>query len=181
MRMPQHAAVGLFRPPLAFPLLAEAHRADTDKALENYLAELNAYCNAMEARHDEQPLSEDEFELVFHLRQTLNAAASHDTQTTELLAYYRQALTAGQQLAAAQVPTLAQALRPDWESIAMRCFEKLALHLPPREPSELEKRIHGFLDQPSMQARAALPLDHRRALAGITSHDLAHESGTPRP
>lgn len=60
---------------------------------------------------------------------------------------------------------------PDWEAIA----SQLAGLLPPTAPTALMSRCRAFLDSPAMQARAALPLAQRMALAEITSHHL----GTP--
>jgi hypothetical protein len=84
-------------------------------------------------------------------------------------------------------PTLAlacqrEAVQPraplNWEAIAFRLLDRLQQYEPElaREPSDLVKRVRAHLDSPSMKARAALPIEHRRALAGITSHSL-----TPTP
>ena len=161
--------VGLFRPPLAVPRLAENRRATHGQALTNYLTPLVEYCDRQE-ENDELSLSQ--FEHVQRIREAVVALVAYDKSSEELLDYYRRSLTAGQEIAAAQVPSLEQALAPDWEAIAMRCFAKLEQHLPPREPSDLEKRIRRHLDQPHMQARAALPLEQRRALAAINSYTL---------
>jgi hypothetical protein len=95
------------RPPLATPTLAEAIRAGLGQQLENYLTPLVAYCDA---QPHEPHLELAEFRHGFELRQAIDALLRYDAQTEQLLAYYRQALAAAQQLATTRLPTLEQAL-----------------------------------------------------------------------
>lgn len=165
------ATVGLFRPPLAVPALAEAQRTRLGTELENFLLPLVAYCERQQENDD---LGLAQFQHVQAIRAALDALLCYDEHTEALLAYFRDALAAAQQLAAAQVPTLEAALHPDWEAIAGRLLERLPLPTPAPAPTPLVARIQRLLATPAMQARAALPLDHRRAIAGITSADLDH-------
>jgi hypothetical protein len=95
------------RPPLATPHLGEAIRTLLSQELENYLAPVVAYCDA---QPDEQHLTQAEFRHGVELRQAIDALLRYDAQTEQLLAYYRQALAAAQQLASARLPSLEQAL-----------------------------------------------------------------------
>jgi hypothetical protein len=95
------------RPPLATPQLGEAIRTLLSQELENYLAPVVAYCDA---QADEQHLTQAEFRHGVELRQAIEALLRYDAQTEQLLAYYRQALAAAQQLASARLPSLEQAL-----------------------------------------------------------------------
>lgn len=73
--------------------------------------------------------------------------------------------------AAAEFGTEADKLAagPDWEAIAMRMFARF-----PVKPYEddFTRRVRAHLDSPSMRARAALPIEQRRAIAQITSFHL---------
>jgi hypothetical protein len=95
------------RPPLATPHLGEAIRAQLGQELENYLAPVVAYCDAQP--HQEH-LTQAEFRHSVELRQAIDALLRYDAQTEQLLAYYRQALAAAQQLATTRLPSLEQAL-----------------------------------------------------------------------
>jgi len=95
------------RPPLATPHLGEAIRTLLSQELENYLAPLVAYCDA---QPDEQHLTQAEFRHGVELRQAIDALLRYDGHTEQLLAYYRRALAAAQQLATARLPNLEQAL-----------------------------------------------------------------------
>lgn len=95
------------RPPLATPALAEAIRASLGQQLEAYLAPLVAYCDAQPY---EEHLALAEFRHGYQLREALDAFIRYETQTEQLLAYYRQALATAQQLAATRLPSLEQAL-----------------------------------------------------------------------
>ena len=166
---PNPATVGLFRPPLTTPLLAESLRTDLGHALENYCAPLVAYCERQQENDD---LTEAQFRHGQQICDALAALVRYDEHTDQLLRHYRAALTAGQELAAAQVPTLEAALQPDWQAIALRLLGRLHRYEPAPAPSPLVARVRALLDSPALQARAARPLDKRRALAGITAHDL---------
>lgn len=96
------------RPPLTTPYLGEAIRSSLSQQLENYLVPLVAYCDA---QLDEEHLALTEFRHGVELRQAIDALLRYDAHTEQLLAYYRQALAAAQQLATARLPSLEQALR----------------------------------------------------------------------
>lgn len=95
------------RPPLATPHLSETIRTTLGQQLENYLAPLVAYCDALP---DDEQLDLAEFRHGYELRQAIDALLRYDAQTEQLLAYYRQALAAAQQLAITRTPSLEQAL-----------------------------------------------------------------------
>lgn len=58
---------------------------------------------------------------------------------------------------------------PPWEEITFRLLARFPIK---RDPDPLVARIRAHLDQPHMQARAALPVQERRALLTINSHSL---------
>lgn len=106
MSAPLPSTAGL-RPPLATPHLAEAIRATLGQQLENYLAPLVEYCNALP---ESEQLDLAEFRHGYELRQAIDALLRYDAQTEQRLAYYRQALATAQQLATTRLPSLEQVL-----------------------------------------------------------------------
>lgn len=166
----QHAALGLFRPPLATPVLAEQAHELLGQQLEQALLPLDAYCTKQEARED---LSDWQADRVAEIRQALDALMRYDGQVEELLDRYRDGLAAAQEALAAQVPTLEAALQPNWQAIAERLSARLERYEPaPAPPPPLIDYLRRYLAQPHWQARLALPLDHRRAVANINSFTL---------
>ena len=63
-----------------------------------------------------------------------------------------------------------RAQEPHWRRIAERAISRIAV--PGYQPSALILRCQRFLDSPSMQRRATLPLAQRMYLAQINSHHL---------
>ncbi|SFP79332.1 hypothetical protein [Hymenobacter arizonensis] len=62
----------------------------------------------------------------------------------------------------------ARAAQPDWEALAYRMIQ----YVQPTPFTPLMQRNWAFLTGPCAEARAALPLAQRMALASITSHHL---------
>ena len=157
-----------FRASLATPHIAEATHEELGEDLTRALLPLLVYCEQQEDRDD---LSNWQADRVAEIRAALEALVTYNGQAEELLATYRAGLAAAQELLTARVPTLEQAVAIDWERTARR-FAQLATLPPSRPLSPLELRCRWFLLTAGMQARLALPLDHRRALASVTSNDL---------
>jgi hypothetical protein len=165
------ATLGLFRPPLATPAIAESFHEQLGHELSQALLPLLVYCETVEGNPD---LTAGQFQHAERIRTALDALVTYNTQAEGLLDYYRTGLATAQGIAAEQVPSLSTAARVDWEAIAMRLHGHMEPTLPPRAPSPLAARVARFIAQPDQQARLLLPLDQRRAVAGITSTDLGN-------
>lgn len=169
--------------PLATPALAEAKHAELGQQLENYLAPLVEYCEQQPQNDD---LDVEEFRHGQRMRQALDALLRYDEATSQLLAYYRTALTYAQQLASIRVPSLEQALGLPAPVVQPPRPAPVASSRPvapaPEPPSGPLTYVAGhrvdiaavqrFLASPAMQARAALPPTQRLALARISSYNL---------